>query len=416
MTAATSPAAGPLAGTSVPAGPLAGISVIDLTAVVLGPLTTQILGDLGADVVKVEPPEGDIMRAGGYSRHPGMGSVYLALNRNKRSVALDLKQPDGAAVLRRLIARADVVIHNMRAAAIARLGFDYDAVKAINPRIVYCAAYGFSEHGPYRDYPAYDDLIQARAGIAALSQAHAPAPLFSPTLIADKTVGLTAVYAVLAALFHRERTGEGQAIEVPMFETMVAFTLAEHLGGLTFEPPLGEPGYGRLLAPDRRPHRTTDGHVAILPYTTKHWREFFALAGRPDLADDPRIADPTTRNRHVGELYALLAELVAMQPTRFWLDGCHKADIPAAPVNPLAALPTDPHLEAVGLFAHTEHPSEGAIRELRPPVGFSATPTALRRPAPRLGADTAAVLREHGYADAEIAALARTGAVKLAES
>ena len=396
------------------AGPLAGITVIDLTAVVLGPLTTQILGDLGADIIKVEPPEGDIMRAGGAARHPGMGSIYLALNRNKRSVALDLKQPEGAAVLRRLIARADVVIHNMRAAAIARLGFDYAAVQAINPKIVYCAAYGFSERGPYRDYPAYDDLIQARAGIAALAEAHAPAPIFAPTLIADKTVGLTAVYAVLAALFHRERSGQGQAIEVPMFETMVAFTLAEHLGGLTFEPPLGSAGYARLLAPDRRPHRTTDGHVAILPYTTRHWRDFFALAGRPELGSDPRIADPATRNRHVGELYALLAELVATKPTGFWLDGCRAADIPAAPVNPLAALPDDPHLAAVGLFAHTEHPSEGAIRELRPPVGFSATPTALRRPAPRLGADTAAVLREHGYDDAAIAALAALGAIMLA--
>jgi crotonobetainyl-CoA:carnitine CoA-transferase CaiB-like acyl-CoA transferase len=396
-----------------PAGPLAGVTVIDLTAVVLGPLTTQILGDLGADVIKVEPPEGDIMRAGGAARHPGMGSVYLALNRNKRSVVLDLKRPEGAAVLRTLIGGADVVMHNMRAAAIARLGFDYDAVRAINPKIVYCAAYGFSEHGPYRDYPAYDDLIQARSGIAALSLAHSPAPQFAPTLIADKTVGLTAVYAVLAALFHRERTGQGQAIEVPMFETMVAFTLAEHLGGLTFEPPTGGAGYARLLAPDRRPHRTTDGYVAILPYTTRHWRDFFGLAERPDLADDPRVADPAARNRHIGEIYALLAELVATRSTQFWLDGCLKADIPAAPVNPLEALPDDPHLTAVGLFAHTEHPTEGAIRELRPPLGFSATPTSLRRPAPRLGADTAEVLREHGYDDATIADLARTGAIKL---
>ena len=400
---------------AIPSGPLAGVTVIDLTAVVLGPLTTQILGDLGADVIKIEPPEGDIMRAGGATRHPGMGSVYLALNRNKRSVVLDLKQPAGAAVLRRLIKDADVVIHNMRAAAIARLGFDYDAVKAINPHIVYCAAYGFSEHGPYRDYPAYDDLIQARAGIAALSQAHSPAPHFAPTLIADKTVGLTAVYAVLAALFHRERTGAGQSIEVPMFETMVAFTLAEHLGGLTFEPPLGKAGYARLLAPDRRPHRTTDGHVAILPYTTRHWRDFFALAERPELADDPRFADPTARNRHIGEIYAVLAELVAMRSTQFWLDGCQRADIPAAPVNPLEALPSDPHLAAVGLFAHTAHPTEGAILELRPPVAFGATPASLRRPAPRLGADTASVLREHGYDDATIAALARSGAIKLDE-
>ena len=399
--------------TTEPTGPLAGVTVIDLTAVLLGPLATQILADLGADVIKIEPPEGDIARAAGVARHPGMSSLHLAVNRNKRSVVLDLKQPAGAAVLRRLLANADVLIHNMRAAAIARLGFDYDAVRALNPSIVYCAAYGFGAHGPYRDYPAYDDLIQARSGIAALEHTQAPAPHYAPTLIADKTVGLTALYGVLAALFHRARSGAGQAIEVPMFETMVAYTLTEHLGGLTFEPPLGPAGYARVLSPDRRPHRTTDGHVAILPYTTRHWRDFFALAGRPELADDPRLADPATRNRHVSALYAIVAELVATRPTAFWLDACLKADIPAAPVNPLDALPADPHLAAVGLFAATDHPSEGAIREIRPPVRFSATPTRLRRPAPRLGADTAEVLREHGYGDAAIADLARQGAIGL---
>jgi formyl-CoA transferase len=399
-----------------PTGPLAGVTVIDLTAVVLGPLATQILGDLGADVIKVEPPEGDIARAAGVARHAGMSSIHLAVNRNKRSVVLDLKQPAGAAVLRRLIARADVLMHNMRAAAIARLGFDYEAVRALNAAIVYCAAYGFGERGPYRDYPAYDDLIQARSGVAALAGVNAPAPAFAPTIMADKTVGLTALYGVLAALYHRARTGQGQAVEVPMFETMVAFMMVEHLGGLTFEPPLGPAGYARVLAPDRRPHRTADGHVAILPYTTRQWRDFFKLAGRPELADDPRIVDAPTRNRHVAALYVLLAELVATRPTAFWLDGCLEADIPCAPVNPLEALPDDPHLQAVGLFAARAHPSEGAIRELKPPVGFSATPTALRRPAPRLGADTAAVLREHGYADAEIADLARTGAIGLGDS
>jgi formyl-CoA transferase len=399
-----------------PAGPLAGVTVIDLTAVVLGPLTTQILGDLGADVIKIEPPEGDIARAAGVARHPGMGSIHLAVNRNKRSVVLDLKQPAGAAVLRRLLGRADVMIHNMRAAAIARLGFDYDTVKALNPSIVYCAAYGFGENGLYRDYPAYDDLIQARAGIAALGGVNAPAPQYAPTVMADKTVGLTALYAVLAALYHRARTGQGQAIEVPMFETMVAFMMVEHLGGLTFEPPLGPAGYARVLAPDRRPHRSADGHVAILPYTTRQWRAFFTLAGRPDLADDPRLADPDTRNRHVGALYTLLAEEIATRPTQFWLDGCRRVDIPAAPVNDLAALPDDPHLAAVGMFAATDHPSEGPIRELKPPVGFSATPASLRRPAPLLGADTEAVLREHGYDADAIAALAKAGAIKVSDS
>ncbi|MBV8169619.1 MAG: CoA transferase, partial [Alphaproteobacteria bacterium] len=381
----------------------------------LGPLATQILGDLGADVIKIEPREGDIARAAGVARHPGMGSLHLAVNRNKRSIVLDLKQPAGAAVLRRLLARADVLVHNMRAQAIARLGFDYDAVKAVKPDIVYCAAYGFGATGPYRDHPAYDDLIQARAGIAALGGVNNDAPRYAPTLIADKTVGMTALYAVLAALYHRAKTGQGQAVEVPMFETMVAFTLAEHLGGLTFEPAEGPAGYGRVLAPDRRPHRTTDGHVALLPYTSRHWRDFFALAGRPDLADDPRFVDPPARNRNIAALYALLAELVATHSSAYWLDRCMQADIPCAPVNPLDALPDDEHLKAVGLFTTTDHPTEGRIRELRPPVNFAATPTTIRRPAPRLGADTAAVLREHGYADDEISALAKDGAIVLGD-
>ncbi|HWA31027.1 MAG TPA: CoA transferase, partial [Rhizomicrobium sp.] len=265
-------------------GPLSGIRVLDLTSVVLGPLATQILGDYGADVVKVESPSGDMMRANGVSLHKGMSSIFLALNRNKRSLGIDLQTADGAAVLARLIPAADVLVHNMRVEAIERLGFGYDAVAKLNPRIVYCAATGFDQDGPDRGKPAFDDIIQAASGLAAIASAGREEPAYVPTLVADKTAGMAVVNAILAALFHRERTGVGQYVEVPMFETFTSFVLAEHLGGRTFEPPAGPAGYARLLTGGRKPSPTKDGHIAMLPYTAAHWIAFFKAIDRADLA------------------------------------------------------------------------------------------------------------------------------------
>ena len=269
-------------------GPLAGIKVLDLTTVVLGPLATQILADLGADVVKIEPPDGDIMRYAGPARHREMGHVFLNLNRNKRSLVLDLKQEEAAPVLLALVRQSDVLMHNMRPQAMARLGFGWERLREVNPRLVYCSAHGYGQDGPFAGRPAFDDIIQGGCGLVALETATGGEARFVPTLIGDKTVGLTMVYAVMAALLQRERTGEGQAIEVPILETMTAFVMAEHMGGLTFDPPVGPPGYSRMLAPDRKPHRTADGHICVLPYTDRHWRDFFRIAGRPELADDPR--------------------------------------------------------------------------------------------------------------------------------
>jgi crotonobetainyl-CoA:carnitine CoA-transferase CaiB-like acyl-CoA transferase len=386
-------------------GPLAGIKILDLTTVVLGPLATQILGDLGAEVIKIEAPGGDIMRYAEPARHREMGHVFLNLN-----------QADAAPVLLALVRQSDVLMHNMRPQAMARLGFAWERLREVNPRLVYCSAQGYGQDGPFADRPAFDDIIQGGCGLVALEAATGGEARFVPTLIGDKTVGLTMVYAVMAALLQRERTGEGQAVEVPMLETMTAFVMAEHMGGLTFDPPSGEPGYSRMLAPDRRPHRTADGHICILPYTDRHWRDFFRIAGQPELADDPRLADAPTRSRHVAELYALIAECVRDGSTASWLEKLKSADIPSGPVNPLGGLPADEHLAAVEMFPRTDHPTEGSIRVVRPPVRFGEADCALRRPAPRLGEHSREILREAGFADDKIADLfARKVAIEAAE-
>lgn len=389
------------------AGPLEGIRVLDLTSVVLGPLATQSLADLGADVIKIEGPEGDLMRANGVSRNAGMSSIYLALNRNKRSVVLDLKTPAGAAALRRLIAGADVLIHNMRVAAMERLGFGYAAVAALNPRIVYCVATGFGQDGPHRDKPAFDDIIQAACGLVSLGAVAGSRPEYVPSLIADKTTGMALANAVMAALLYRERHGSGQAVEVPMLETMASFVMAEHLAGLTFEPATGAAGYARLLQGGRRPAQTADGWICALPYTDRHWKAFFHAVGRDDLGDKYNIASRAQRNVHIRALYQHLAEITPTRTTKEWMALFETLDIPATPIYTPDELPTHPHLEAVGLFQQTEHPTEGPLREMRPTTRFSATPLSLRRHAPTLGEHTDEVLREAGLAPEDIAQLTR---------
>jgi formyl-CoA transferase len=389
-------------------GPLAGVKVIDLTAVLLGPFATQHLADMGADVIKVEPPEGDLLRLSGGSmgRDPRMGPIYMAANRNKRSLCLDLKKPKAVEILKGLIKQADLFIHNSRPAAIERLGLGYEELKKVNPSIIYAYSLGYARKGPYGHKPAFDDLVQGVSGAASLqSRVDGESPKFMPSLIADKTTGLHLCIAVLGALYHRKCTGEGQMIEVPMLETLASFWLTEHLFGETWTPGRGTMGYDRIINKFRHPFPTRDGYICALPYTDAHWVKFFEIVERPDLARDPRFCDRTVRPKHFSELYQVLDSLMKHRRTQEWLDAFDEADIPAMPVNTLEELLEDPHLKATGFFADREHPTEGPIKTFKSPLDFEKTPTEFRRHAPRIGEDGVEVLREAGLSDADIATL-----------
>ncbi len=391
-------------------GPLDGIRVLDLSSVILGPLATQIMGDLGADVIKIEAPEGDTTRRTGPGRSDDMAALFLGVNRNKRSAVLDLKQEGARSALWRLIERADVFVHSIRPQKIARLGFDHGAVLAANPRIVYAGLHGYLSEGPYAGAPAYDDVIQGQSGSADLMARLVGEPRYMPTIMADKTCALVAAYSVMAALVHRERTGQGQFVEIPMFETMAAFNLTEHLYGLSFAPPEGTAGYPRVLASWRRPYRTRDGHVCMLAYTDDQWRRFWQAVDKAERAEDPRFRNLASRNDNIEELYRLAGECFVARNSADWLALLAGLDIPAAPITAIEDLPKDPHLRAVGFFEAAEHPTEGGIVMPGIPVRFAASPGAIDRLQPKLGEHSAEVLAEAGLGEKEIAALFESGA------
>lgn len=376
-------------------GPLAGVRVLDLTNVLMGPSATQLMGDLGADVIKIESAEGDTMRWIGPWRSPGMGPLFLQANRNKRSVVLDLKTPEGDAAMAALVARADVLVSNVRPQSLQRLGLGYAQVRALNPSLVYCQAVGYGSDGPYAGKAVYDDLMQAASGISGLFRAMDGAPRYVPVNLCDRIVGLYVSNAIIAALYHRARTGEGQEIEVPMFETMAQFVLADHMGGRSFDPPEGDMRYLRLMSRTRGPFQTRDGDLSLVVYTDRNWRDFTALVGQPELMDaDPRFASRESRTRHAEDMGRFLAEHLSQRTTDDWLALLHDLDIPASRVNALEDLFEDPHMQAMDFFQTVDHPTEGALVTTRFPVTFSATPASIRRLAPNLGEHNSEIFPE----------------------
>ncbi|MEM7131463.1 MAG: CoA transferase [Chloroflexota bacterium] len=384
-------------------GPLQGIKVIDLTTVLMGPFATQHLGDMGADVIKIEPPAGDVIRYSNSGRNEGMSNLFLNNNRNKRSLVLDLKAVKGKEVIAKLIERSDVLVSNVRPQALSRLGLAYEDAAIINPRLVYVACFGFSQDGPYAERAAYDDLIQTMVGVPNLFQrAYDDEPKFLPSNFCDRVTGLNVVNAVTAALFYRERTGKGQSVEVPMFETMLQFLMSDHLGGFTFEPPEGPPGYARIVNPNRRPYATKDGHVALLVYNDKQWTEFLHLIGRSELIGQGIFASMATRGQNIVDVYGFVRECLGQRTTAEWLELLGNSDLPHAAVPTLEELFEDEHLQTINFFPEQQHPSEGHIRTTAIPSTWSESQPELHRSAPRLGQHSQEILTELGYSDEEI--------------
>ena len=395
-------------------GPLKGVKVIDMSTVLMGPYATQMLGDYGADVIKVEPPEGDVTRQIGPMRGAGMGPMFLNANRNKRSICLDLKKDGGRAVLLKLIADADVLVYNVRPQAMQRLKLGYDAVSAINPRIVYAGVFGFGQDGSYAAKPAYDDLIQGGSGLSYLmARGGDGTPRYVPNAVVDRVVGLAAVGAILASIVHRDRTGQGQRVDIPMFETMAGFVLGDHLGGLTFEPPLDQGGYARQMSRERKPYRTKDGYISVIVYNDKQWQNFFKATGRADLAADPRFASISSRLANVDFVYTELGRIFLTRTTDEWIKVLEEADVPSMPMHDLQGVVDDPHLASANFFSIVDHPSEGKIRNMRPAATWSETPVEISHLAPRHGEHSAEILREAGFDDDEIAQLIKDGITRL---
>jgi crotonobetainyl-CoA:carnitine CoA-transferase CaiB-like acyl-CoA transferase len=386
-----------------PAGPLQGLRILDLTTILFGPYAAQMLGDWGAEVIKVESLTGDGWRTSGQFRNRGMSGQFMAVNRNKRSLALDLKQERGKAVMQRLIPTVDALVTNVRPAALARLGFGYEACHKLNPRLVYAAATGFGQDGPWAARPAFDEIAQAASGFAS-AMGSDDEPAFVPSLVGDKICGLSLAAAVCAALVHRERTGKGQLVEVPMLETIAAFNSIEMLGGHAFVPPIGPVGYKRMK--ERRPVRTRDGWLTMLPYSGDNWCAFFEAVGHPECIEEFSVREPVLRAQNVDKIYQRMSEIALTRTTAEWEELLLRIDVPHTAFAKLSEVADQPHLKAVGLFVELDHPTEGRIRQARPATKFSESPAGIRRLPPRLGEHSEAVLREAGFSDAEIASLA----------
>jgi crotonobetainyl-CoA:carnitine CoA-transferase CaiB-like acyl-CoA transferase len=405
---------GDSAGAAVGSGPLAGVRIVDLTTIVLGPLATLTLAGLGAEVIKIEAPDGDNVRNAGVTRRPNMGHVFLHGNRGKQSLVLDLKIEAAREALLRILEDADVFVSNVRPAAMKRLGLGIEALQQVNPRLIQITACGYGSAGPYADKPAYDDLIQGAVGIPWLNRMHGSSePRYVPLSLADRVSGLHVVYAVTAALYARERTGVGQHVEVPMFESLAHFVLADHLAGKTFEPELGPAGYDRLLSQNRRPYATADGHLCVLIYNDKQWRSFLAAIGQPERFEDDRFRSQRQRSVNIDFIYGWVGEVMATRTTSQWCDVLTAIDVPHQVPNSIDDLLADPHLLATGFLSSETHPTEGTLRTLGNPTVWSGTPTGSLSPAPNLGEHSLSVLARAGYSAQEIDALIAAGAAMV---
>jgi len=385
-------------------GALGGVRVLDLTSVVMGPMATQILGDLGADVITIESATGDTNRAMGPGPHPYLSGISLNLLRNKRNIAINLKDPRGRDILLRLAATCDVFVTNLRPGPLTRLGATYDDVAAVRPDIVYCQAQGFPSDTERADDPAYDDIIQSASGVADATQRAYGFPALVPSIFADKVAGMTIVYAVLAALFHRERTGEGQHIEVPMTDAVKAFMLVEHGAGAIPQPPMDSAGYARLLTPQRRPQATADGWINVLPYSKAQYEAVFTAGGRDDLLGDARYATGRARIANSDFLYEQVRGIIATRTTQEWLEFCNDNHIPATRVVTLD--------EVVAEQPDGEHPIGGTYKQVRPAARLSKTPATVRREAPLPGQHNAEVLGMLGFSDDEVRELSDAGVLR----
>ena len=389
--------------------PLEGIRVLEIASMIFGPLAGQYLGDMGAEVIKLEPPEGDLTRAIGPRRSPKMGAFFMTSNRSKRSIVVDLKKPEGREILQRLVGKTDVLLHSMRTSAANRLGLDYATLAANHPALVYCHVTGFSDDGPYGGRPAYDDIIQAASGLAMMHKVINGEPRYVPTIIADKISGVHAAYAIVLALMHQMRTGEGQQVDVSMFETMTAFNMLEHQWGHAFEPPIGPMGYEPVITAARRPYKTLDGHLALLPYSDAHWKCFFELAGEAQIMQDPRFSTFAGRQKNVSTVWGEIERQVARKTNAEWLQLLGAEDIPFSVVNSIEDLPNDPHLNAIDFWKIMEHPTEGRLRLPMNPIRMSASPPEITRLPPSLGEHSAEILRECDYEESAILQLLAQG-------
>ena len=384
--------------------------VIEMGHILLGPYVGQALGDMGADIIKIEAPEGDFYRTVGVKRNKGMSAQWLNCNRNKRSISIDLKSQEGRDILTELVGGADVFIHNMRPRAVAKLGFDYESVKQLNSSIVYCYSSGFGEAGPYRDFPAFDDIIQARSGLASLNGVLDGQPKLTPMPITDLATSMNLTQAVLAGVYRKATTGNGCCVEVPMFESFTTLVMNQHLNGHAFQPPEDDVGYQRMLSPFRKPCATADGFIVHGVYTFAHWKKFLLEVGREDIVDSDLLADADQLGSNIAKLYQIMAEeILPQRETAAWLQLFEQLDIPCAPIVGIGELEDDPHLKAMGLFRDYDHPSEGKLRDIRHPFLARDIEEETDVPPPVLGQNTRAILAELGYPESKIDQLISSG-------